>query len=187
MFYDNMPDYSKSIIYTIRTRDSLYVGSTTNFINRKYHHNCCIYQKKNRKLYETINKNNGEWDMKPYKEFPCENKLQLNIEEERIRCELKADLNMNSCIFSLEKHKIRQKKKQENLKIKYRTDAEAKMKKREADKKYREENKDKIKENYNNNKEARLKCSKKWKDANKDRQAEYQREYRKKIKDKNKD
>ena len=44
--------------------------------------------------------------MKPYKEFPCENITQLNIEEERIRCELKADLNMNLCNgFDVERRK----------------------------------------------------------------------------------
>ena len=91
-----MPDYSKSIIYTIRTRDSVYVGSTTNFINRKHAHKRNIKDKET-KLYKTIRDNNGEWDMKPYKEFPCENKTQLIIEEERIRKELKTDLNMNSC------------------------------------------------------------------------------------------
>lgn len=157
-----MPDYSKAVIYTIRTKDGLYVGSTTNFIQRKHHHNTCIYYEKKRNLYETINKNKGEWDMKPYKEFPCENKLQLNMEEERVRRELNADLNMNSCCgMDMEKHKIRQKKKQENLKIKYKTDPDAKMKKREADKK--------------------------WRENNKGYQTIYHREYRKKIKDKNKD
>jgi hypothetical protein len=29
--------------------------------------------------------------------FACENKIQLTIEEERIRCELNADLNMRWC------------------------------------------------------------------------------------------
>lgn len=91
-----MPDYSKSIIYTIRTRDGLYVGSTTNFINRKYQHKQNIKDCE-RKLYKTIRENDGEWDMKPYKQFPCESKIQLVIEEERIRCELKADLNQQKC------------------------------------------------------------------------------------------
>ncbi len=104
-----MPDYSKSIIYTIRTRDSLYVGSTTNFTNRKNLHKTYI-EIKDIKLYKTIRDNDGEWDMKPYKEFPCETKQQLNIEEERIRCELKADLNCNSCCgLNVEKDKRRRK------------------------------------------------------------------------------
>ena len=96
-----MPDYSKSIIYTIRTGDGLDVGSTTSYTMRKYHHksNCYNENKKdyNTKLYKTIRENNGEWNMKPHKEFPCENKIQLSIEEERVRREMNADLNMYKC------------------------------------------------------------------------------------------
>ena len=35
--------------------------------------------------------------MKPYKQFPCENVTQLTIEEEKIRVELNADLNSHTC------------------------------------------------------------------------------------------
>jgi len=94
-------DYKKSVIYTIKTGNSLYVGSTSDFRKRKWAHKSCIYDEKqngyNLKLYQTIRANNFEWDMKPYKEYPCENKIQLIIEEERVRCELNADLNMNNC------------------------------------------------------------------------------------------
>lgn len=96
-----MPDYSKAIIYTIRSGDSLYVGSTCNYTNRKYQHKNCIHNDNrneyNMKLYSTIRENNGEFDMKPYSEFPCENKIQLSIEEERVRREMNADLNMYKC------------------------------------------------------------------------------------------
>jgi len=98
---DKMADYSKAVIYTIKTGDSLYVGSTINFSNRKYDHKKVIYNENakeyNRNLYIKIRENDGEWDMKPHKEFPCENKTQLTIEEERCRIELNADLNMQSC------------------------------------------------------------------------------------------
>ena len=89
-------DYSKGLIYTIRSRDSLYVGSTKNFTNRKNHHKSNIHNR-NENLYKIIRENNGEWDMKPYKEFPCENSIQLKIEEQRVYRELNADLNMKSC------------------------------------------------------------------------------------------
>jgi hypothetical protein len=127
-----MPDYSKSIIYTIRTRDGVYVGSTTNFINRKYAHKQNIYDtsdyRSRVKLYNTIRNNNYEWDMKPYKQFPCENKTQLLIEEERVRQELNADLNMNSCYgddpkknnpdyHKLKRQKYKQKKDEEITKM----------------------------------------------------------------------
>lgn len=91
-----MPDYSKGLIYTIKTGNSVYVGSTTNFTKRKCRHKQNI-KTDNTNLYKTIRENGGEWDMKPYKEFSCENKTQLIIEEERVRCELNADLNMNQC------------------------------------------------------------------------------------------
>tara|TARA_B110000285_G_scaffold146207_1_gene163198 strand:+ start:108 stop:692 length:585 start_codon:yes stop_codon:yes gene_type:complete len=96
-----MPDYSKAVIYTIKTGDSLYVGSTINFSNRKYDHKKILhgehYRNHNVKVYKTIRENNFEWDMKIHKEFPCENKTQLCIEEERVRVELKADLNSYTC------------------------------------------------------------------------------------------
>jgi len=94
-------DYKRSVIYTIKTGNDLYVGSTTDFRKRKYNHKGCIYNENhknsNAKLYQNIRANNYEWDMKPYKEYPCENKIQLTIEEERIRCELNANLNSISC------------------------------------------------------------------------------------------
>jgi hypothetical protein len=97
-----MSDFTRGLIYTIRTGDSVYVGSTTNFTRRKCQHKSNIYNendtaKYNLKVYKTIRENSGIWDMKPYKEYPCKNKTQLKIEEERIRRELNAELNSNSC------------------------------------------------------------------------------------------
>ena len=96
-----MPDYSKSIIYTIRSKDNIYVGSTLNFRARKCHHKSSITNENSKeyniKLYKTIRDNDGEWDMQPHSIFPCNSKLELTIEEERIRQLLNADLNMKSC------------------------------------------------------------------------------------------
>jgi len=96
-----MPDYSKSIIYTIRSKDNIYVGSTLNFRARKCQHKNCMNNenspKYNVKLYKTIRQNAGEWDMKAHSIFPCNSKLELTIEEERIRQLLNADMNMKSC------------------------------------------------------------------------------------------
>ena len=106
-----MPDYSKAVIYTIRSGDGLYVGSTCAYANRKHQHKSNIYNENKRdykvKLYKTIRENNGDWDMKPHKEFPCENKLQLQIEEERVRRELNADLNVYKCDNIADKEKYR--------------------------------------------------------------------------------
>ena len=103
-----MPDYSKCIIYTIRTPTGLYVGSTCNYTNRKYQHKSDIHNEKskkyNYKLYNNIRENNDEWDMKPYSVFPCKNKMEMNVEEERVRRELNAGLNSISC-FGVDKEK----------------------------------------------------------------------------------
>jgi hypothetical protein len=103
-----MPDYSKCIIYTIRTPNGLYVGSTCNYANRKYQHKSNIHNEKskkyNYKLYNNIRENNDDWEMKPYILFPCKNKMEMSIEEERLRRELNADLNSQSC-FGVDKKK----------------------------------------------------------------------------------
>ena len=96
-----MPDYHKAIIYTIKTGNNLYVGSTTNFADRKKNHKCCINSEirinNNSKLYIAIRKNGGDWKMEKYKDYPCENKLQLEIEEEKVKIQLNADLNSQIC------------------------------------------------------------------------------------------
>ena len=96
-----MPDYSKSVIYTIRSKDNIYVGSTVNFRSRKNEHKSCITNEKrkeyNYKLYKTIRRNDSEWDMQPHSIFPCVSKLELTIEEERVRQLLTADMNSHSC------------------------------------------------------------------------------------------
>jgi len=96
-----MPDYSKSVIYTIRSRHNIYVGSTTDFRSRKKQHKSSLTNENSKsyniKLYKTIRQNAGEWDMQPHSIFPCGSKLELSIEEERVRQLLTADMNSNSC------------------------------------------------------------------------------------------
>ncbi len=49
----------------------------------------------------------GGWNnfkMKPVKEFPCDNNIQLTIEEERIRVEMQANLNTNRAYRSPEQN-----------------------------------------------------------------------------------
>jgi hypothetical protein len=145
-----MPDFTKGLIYTIRTGDNVYVGSTTNFRRRKWEHKSHLYnencKKYNQKIYQKIRENNYEWDMKPYKEYPCGNKTQLEIEEEKVRCELNNTINTNCCGTGLSKSEyqalyriINQEKISNNSKY------------------YREVNKDKLaeqqKQNYEKNKD----------------------------------
>jgi len=117
-------DYQKGLIYTIRTGDSVYVGSTTDFRRRKSHHKSNIKNGYQTKIYQVIRENNFEWDMKPYKLFPCNSKMDLEIEEERIRREINADLNTIGCraiekkkrdtslYYSINKNKILQQRKE---------------------------------------------------------------------------
>jgi len=137
-----MPDYRKAVIYKIETGDDLYIGSTCNFTKRKYQHNIRINFKDtenhcNNKLYNTI-RENGEWKMTPIKEFPCESKLQLTIEEEKCRKELGATLNSHCCGTGIEHQDIKQYKKHYYQKNRDKT--------LEKMKHYQQENKEKISE-----------------------------------------
>jgi hypothetical protein len=101
-----MTDYSKTIIYSIicNTDNSLiYVGHTTDFTKRKCQHK---FNSNNhtKLLYQTI-RENGNWDnfiMKPIMEYPCENRTQARIQEEKCMIELKANLNMIRCVKNVE-------------------------------------------------------------------------------------
>jgi|DEB0MinimDraft_10_1074344.scaffolds.fasta_scaffold18310_3 hypothetical protein len=95
-------DYNKTVIYKIQHADNpelLYVGSTTDFIERKSsHRRACNYDYSkyyNTKLYTMI-RDNGGWgafEMEIIKEFPCENKRQAEAEEERVIRQMKANMN----------------------------------------------------------------------------------------------
>ena len=142
-----MPDYSKSIIYTIRSRDNVYVGSTIDFRARKYLHKSNLYNenspKYNYKLYKIIRANECEWDMQPYSKYPCKDKLELTIEEERVRQHLKADLNYRCCGSGCSTRK-------------------------QYDKQYYEEHKDEIKQWYEQNKDKINEKKKQWFEEHKD-------------------
>lgn len=131
-----MPDYSKGLIYTIKSCDDLYVGSTTNFTKRKYQHKSAIKEGAS-KLYQKIRDNECRWDMKPYKEFPCENKIQLEIEEERVRCELNANLNSFSCSG---KDMVNYKQYQQQYHKQYQKQEKYKEKSKIKGEKWREQN-----------------------------------------------
>ena len=86
-----MTKYINSCIYIIKSKDvnikKVYIGSTCNFSNRKRVHksncnnpNCKEY---NYNVYRYIRENNGwnEWQMTIVKNFPCNNKSELEAEE----------------------------------------------------------------------------------------------------------
>ena len=102
-------DFSKAVIYKIEhidRPDLIYVGSTTDFTKRKYKHknNCKNENSKeyNHNLYQMI-RNNGSWEsfkIMIIKEFPCNSKTELLIQEEKFRKELQANLNNRKAYIS---------------------------------------------------------------------------------------
>jgi len=103
-------DYSKSLIYKIEHLDKpelCYVGSTVNFVKRKYEHKSnCINENCNFKIYRLMRENGG-WEafkMVIIKEYPCKTKIELKIEEEKYRKELQANLNSHRCHITKEEH-----------------------------------------------------------------------------------
>jgi len=152
-----MPDYSNGVIYTIKTTNGLYVGATCNYDDRKWNHSNTIHNKNilahNYKLYKNIRENDGVWEMKKIKDFPCENNIELRQEEDRIMLEMGANLNeiraYESYDESLERKKKYREANKERLKkydIKYKKEWYKKNTEyaKEKSKEYREANKEQI-------------------------------------------
>ena len=98
-----MPDYAKTIIYKLINYDYpdlVYVGSTTDFTNRKRYHKCNCYNEKakgyNLKVYKMIRDNDGwkNWNMIKICDYPCNNRREAELEEDKYMTELKASMNM---------------------------------------------------------------------------------------------
>jgi hypothetical protein len=97
-------DYSKGLIYKIVCNDititSIYVGSTTDFTIRKYHHRYCCLHKEHRlnhlKIYQTINDNGGwdNWSMIEIEKYSCKDKRELEAREHYWFELLNSDLNI---------------------------------------------------------------------------------------------
>ena len=101
--------YQDGLIYTIKTDNGLYVGSTCDFAVRKRCHKSSIYNEKNPKykykLYQNIRENGGEYSIEIYKMFPCNNEKELFMEEEKVRKYLNPNLNTNKCFTTKEELK----------------------------------------------------------------------------------
>ena len=96
-------DYSNTIIYKIICKDPsvthLYVGHTTNFVQRKYaHKQTCNNSKSpyyNLKLYKIIRENGNwsNWDMSIINFYNCKNNLEARQKEQEQFISLNATLN----------------------------------------------------------------------------------------------
>ena len=148
-------DYGKGLIYKIVCNDlnitETYFGSTTNFDNRKSGHKyCCNTEyntQYNEKKYQFIRANGGwiNWRMILVKNYPCNSKLELE-REERL-CMEQHDNCLNTFrprVTKLEKRQLEKKWYNDN-----------KEKRKEYNKEYRKNNKKYFNEYYTNNKENR--------------------------------
>jgi len=96
-------DYSKGFIYKLCCLDvnvkDIYIGSSTNFKERKKHHKSdCNNEKSkkyNRYVYKYIRDNGGwsNWTMIELHKYPCNDKRELQCEENRMMNELQSQLN----------------------------------------------------------------------------------------------
>ena len=93
-------DYSNTIIYKIYCKDEcitdIYVGHTTNFIQRKSTHKvACNNQNNDLKIYKIIRENGGwtNWDMIEISKYNCKDSTEARIKENEHYNQLKATLN----------------------------------------------------------------------------------------------
>ena len=175
-------DYSKSVIYKIQHKEEihlLYIGSTSNFRTRKNTHKCeCSNpNQKNYNLKKNIMiRDFGGWEMFniiQIKEFPCNNKRELEKEEDNILIETHAIMNTNRAFVSDEE----KKKNSIEFSKKYYEKNKDKIKK--YNKEYSKNNKDKINENSRNRRKQNPEKFKEVYEKNKDKINENARNRRK--------
>jgi hypothetical protein len=179
-----MPNYAKTIIYKIVCKDinikKTYGGHTTNIIKRRQAHKtvCNNINTKNYNLYvyKFIRENGGwnNWDLIWCYDFACNTKREAELEERNFIEKEKCELNSIKRPHTTEKEKNNEKKEYDK---KYQEQNKDKIK--EQSKKYREENKEGIKE-------YQKKYSKKYYQNNKEAKKKYQQEYNKKHKEQKK-
>lgn len=135
--------YQKGKIYKIVNDidNEIYVGSTIQQLcNRMALHrkDSTSPKTENRLLYKHINKYGIEFfRIVLIEEYPCKNKQQLEAREEFWRKELHATLNMIACTMGCSKEEYMKQ---------YNQTLRVTGKKKESDKKYREKNKDRLRE-----------------------------------------
>jgi len=153
-----MPKYENAVIYKLKHNldyddENIYIGSTSNFKNRKYCHKKACNNEKNKDhnypVYQFIRKTGhwDEWVMIAIEEYPCYSKKELE-KRERYHIDLLRP-TLNKYIPTRTEKEYYEANK-ERIK-KYREDNKEKRKE------YREVNKELIKEkrkkDYENNKE----------------------------------
>ena len=160
-------DYSKTTIYKIQHKEIdelLYVGSTTDFTRRKAQHKkaCNNANSKchNFKVYKMIRDNGGFdcFNIIIIKEFPCNNKQEALIEEDRLIREMKSNMNSRRAYTTPEDTKEQKKRyielhREQLLEYHKQYKLENKERIKERDKQYYNLNKEKTKQYRLENKE----------------------------------
>jgi len=175
-------DYSKTQIYKLIHNDdinneNIYIGSTTNFIIRKYQHKTCCNNEKaknyNLKVYQTIRLIGGwtEWSMLLVENFPCIKKKESDVRERYWIDHFKSQLNMRIPSRTEKEWQIDNK-------------SELSEKKKEYYNNNKETKTEYNKEYYQNNKAKLAEITKKYQNNNKEKITEKTKEYYKKNKEK---
>ena len=156
-------DFSKGLIYKLCCKDptikEIYVGSTTNFTQRKRNHKSDCNnsnpnnKKYNHKVYRFIRENGGwtNFNMILIEYFPCQTELELCRREDYWKNELQAILNSNTPHIYETQKEYREVNKEQIL---------------EKNKDYRQAHREKI-----------LEKQKEWYEANRDKLKEKAKEY----------
>ena len=175
-----MPDYSKGLIYKLCCKDAnitdIYIGSTTNFKQRKgLHKRSCNNEKDkayNIKVYKCIRENGGwdNWDMIQIKTVNATDKRYLEAEERLVIEELKPSLN---CCIPTRTMKEYYEENKDDIIAKQKAYNEANKEVINSyNKTYRESNRDAIsaqkKAKYEENKDAISAKKKAYYEANKE-------------------
>ena len=123
-------NYLNTIIYKLVHKEdyedtNVYIGSTSNFIKRRYSHKSCCLNKDDRKYnmrkYQYIRANGGweEWNMIEVEKYPCVDKREAESREEYWRKHFNAKLNTIRAFLSEEEQVEVEKIFKENKKKKY--------------------------------------------------------------------
>ena len=174
----------------------MYVGSTTNFTKRKQNHKViCLNEKHinhNLKVYASIREDDGweNWHMIKICDYPCNNKREAELEEDRYMLILKANMNSNRASRTQKQYREDNKEKIQVYEKEYRDNNKEKIKEynetnkeklKEYNKEYNEKHKEKIKENkkeyYETNKTTILENMREYQETNKEKIKDKKKEY----------
>jgi len=147
-----MRDYSKSIIYKLCCDDievkEIYIGSTTNFKNRKYNHkskcNSPNDENYNIKVYRFI-RDNGGWgnfSMILVERYNAEDKRDLEKRERYYKELFKSSLNTNTPGRTKKEYRQDNKERLNEISRQYHQDNKEQI--QQQSRQYREDNKEQI-------------------------------------------